>query len=395
MIELAKTDLCTGCGACSFVCPKQCISIRENEIGVALPVVDATNCIDCLRCEKVCPIINPVDSRQPIKAYAAWSSNEEERRTSASGGIAIEAYKDAVEKGYACVGAVQNENFSVSLHVAESEKELVPFKNSKYVFSSATDVFAQIKILLKQNKKVLVIALPCQIAALRKIFKDNENLLLADVVCHGITPFSYLQQHISSLEKQLGEKAVRMSFRDPDTYTYTFTFTLYNIDGQRFYAKRTKHGDLYQYGYHRTISYRENCYHCHFAQSRRISDFTLSDYKGLGKMAPCKFDALNVSSILIHTLKGEIFIERLISEGKIIAEERPVQEPIAGDAQLRHPSVKSSARKDFEKLIVLHRGNFIPAISAVYKRSIQREKIADIYSFPKRLLQKIKRIIFK
>ena len=49
--------------------------------------------------------------------------------------------------------------------------------------------------------------------------------------------------------------------------------------------------DFYQEAYHDGIAYRENCYHCKFAKSKRISDITLSDYKGLGTMAPCAFSA--------------------------------------------------------------------------------------------------------
>lgn len=118
------------------------------------------------------------------------------------------------------------------------------------------------------------------------------------------------------LEKKYGEVAKRMSFRDPSLYTNTFTFTLYNADNKRFYAQRTKDGDTYQFGYHRMVSYRENCYHCKFAKSKRISDITLSDYKGLGTMAPCAFSAQKVSSVLINTDRGKILIESLITTGK-------------------------------------------------------------------------------
>jgi hypothetical protein len=60
------------------------------------------------------------------------------------------------------------------------------------------------------------------------------------------------------------------------------------------------------------ISYRENCYHCIFAQKQRISDLTLSDYKGLGRMAPCDFNNLKVSSVLVNTEKGDEFLNELI-----------------------------------------------------------------------------------
>lgn len=243
--------------------------------------------------------------------------------------------------------------------------------------------------MLSHGEKCIVIGLPCQIAAVRKLFRDNENLLLIDVVCHGTTPFRYLDEHIKMLEKVEGKKAFQMSFRDPDTYTYTFTFTLYDKTGDRFYAKRTKQGDTYQFGYHRMVSYRENCYHCHFAKSSRISDITLSDYKGLGKLAPCSYKELKVSSVLINTSKGLEFIQDLIDKKSIFAEERPVQEPIQGDKQLREPSSKSRNRLEFEKLIIENNGEFEKSIYEVLQHHNKRMMVSQFINIPKRIIKKL------
>lgn len=393
MIELAEKNLCTGCGACAFICPQVAIEMKENEIGIIYPIINEEKCISCKRCQKVCSILNPISYHKPQKAYAAWSADEQERRTSASGGIAIEVYKKALEVGCYVAGAKQNEDFSVTFELTNDRTRLSGFKNSKYVFSSAYSLFPEIKKKLADNERIVVIGLPCQIAAIRKIFKDNPNLLLMDVVCHGITPSDYLNQHIRKLSTEANRVAVRMSFRDPVTYTYTFTFTLYDAAGECFYAKRTKDGDTYQYGYHRSISYRENCYHCAFARTERASDVTLSDYNGLGKLAPCSFSARKVSSVLIHTEEGNRFINELIKENRIVAEERPLQEPILGDERLRHPSKKTQARKDFERLILLYNGDFEKAMNALMPSAIRRERLRKILSLPKRVVNKIINII--
>lgn len=389
MIELADKNYCTGCGACAYACPKDCIKMEENNIGLIYPVVYSDNCIDCKKCLKSCPIINPLSDHTPMKAFAAWSLDEEERRTSASGGIAAELYKKALSEGYKVAGAAQQADFSVKMKVAENDEDLILFKNSKYVFSDATGLFPQLSSLLSHGEKCIVIGLPCQIAAVRKLFRDNENLLLIDVVCHGITPFRYLDEHIKMLEKVESKRAFRMFFRDPDTYTYTFTFTLYDKTGDRFYAKRTKQGDTYQFGYHRMVSYRENCYHCHFAKSSRISDITLSDYKGLGKLAPCSYKELKVSSVLINTSKGLEFIQDLIDKKSIFAEERPVQEPIQGDKQLREPSSKSRNRLEFEKLIIENNGEFEKSIYEVLQHHNKRMMVSQFINIPKRIIKKL------
>lgn len=388
MIKLADKESCTACGACAFVCAKNCITMIEDEHGSVYPSLDSTNCVECGRCQKTCPILSPLDVNTPQIAYSAWSSDEKERETSASGGIAAEIYKKAISEGCDIAGAVQQDDFRVVMQLSSDEKAILKFKNSKYVFCEAWHVYQEIKQSLKADKNVVFIGLPCQVAALRKIFRKNEKILFVEVVCHGTAPFSYLKQHIEHIEHTKNEKAIRMSFRDPDTYTYTYTFTLYNKDGKRFYAEVPRKTDTYQYAYHSTISYRENCYHCHFAREQRIADITLSDYKGLGRMAPCSYGETNVSCILVNTEKGKKFIKEMIQEKRIYADERPVREPIEGDPQLRQPSLKGAARMDFERLIKVN--DFETTMQIVMKRDKRRKKIHKICHFPIDILRNVK-----
>lgn len=390
-IELADQSLCTGCGACAARCPKHCISMRENAVGIVLPVIDTTACIGCHTCEKACPILKTPEPHKPSEAYAAWSSDGAKRVTSASGGVAIEMYKHAVANGYAAVGASQNDDFSVTHKLVTSADGLGQFKNSKYVFSDAYDAFADIKKALRESRKVIFIGLPCQVAALRKLFRD-DSLLLVDLVCHGTTPLSYLRQHIGMLSRQAGKVAKRMSFRDPAHDTCKFTLTLYDIRG-KFYAKRTKDGDTYQFGYHRAVSYRENCYHCRFACAERQGDITIADYHGLGLCAPASFSSRKVSLVLINTGKGKAFVEELVSGGRVHVEPRPLEEPFKGEPQLRHPSVKSKYRMAFEKEIVRHGGDFEQAIKRLQRKYMAQMRIVGVVSLPKKILRKVKKTI--
>lgn len=390
-MKICSDEKCTACGACGFSCPKNAIVMQENQVGVVYPVVNESLCIQCGRCRKICPQINLPEFYNPKKVYAAWSADQEERRTSASGGIAAEIYKSALEQQVSICGAKLNSDFSVSFELGDNVKDIEKFKNSKYVFSTMYEIYPQLRKLLKAGGQAVVIGLPCQIAAIRNLFPNEEKLLLVDLVCHGTTSFSYLKQHISWLETKFNDHAVKMSFRDPYKHTYTYTFTLYNKMGEQFYAQRTKDGDTYQFGYHRMISYRENCYNCSFAKEKRISDITLSDYKGLGKLSPCDFGEQKVSNVMIHTNKGEIWISDLIKQGHIIAEERPIREPILGDAQLQHPSEKSRARLDFQKYIQYYNGDFEKTMRSVLRKEAKRELSQKILSFARKIKNKISR----
>lgn len=152
-----------------------------------------------------------------------------------------------------------------------------------------------------------------------------------------VPPVDYLIKHITNVVKCIKADISSMSFRDPEFGTSEYFLSFFSKVGERIYSKKTKDGDLYQFGYHRAITYRENCYHCPFAKSSRISDLTLSDYKGLGKKVPSPYSSKKVSCVLINSLKGENVIRKLGNIDKIFIDERPIEEPINGDRQLRIP----------------------------------------------------------
>lgn len=373
-MEICAKEFCTGCGACAYICPKNCITMNEGRWGVTYPTVDSALCINCGQCQKICPSNHTFSFLGTQNAYAAWSSNPQERRTSASGGIAAEIYRYASEHDIAFFGAASNPDFSVSIRMAEEKMRYQIFKNSKYVFSDATAAYPQIKEKLGQGKRVVFIGLPCQVAAVRRLFPNADKLFLVDLVCHGVMPNAYLKQHIDFLQTRYSEKTQEMSFRDAEFGTNTFTFALYNKAGHCFYAKRTKDWDSYQVAYHKLIAYRENCYHCPYAKPERLSDLTLSDYKGLGTMAPWSGSQDKVSSVLVHTRRGAEWMQILMCEKRVIAFERPVTEAITNDAQLQHPAKKNKSRLDFEKQITAQNGDFEKAMQVVIRRRRLWEK---------------------
>lgn len=45
---------CCGCSACAAVCPRNAIVMEPDEEGFSYPVVDASLCIRCQKCNAVC-----------------------------------------------------------------------------------------------------------------------------------------------------------------------------------------------------------------------------------------------------------------------------------------------------------------------------------------------------
>ena len=100
MINL-NYETCCGCSACVHSCPKQAISMKEDKEGFLSPVVDASKCIECGICRKVCPMENPPLHAQASECYAAINKDFESRFKSSSGAIfPLLAEKVIQEGGY-------------------------------------------------------------------------------------------------------------------------------------------------------------------------------------------------------------------------------------------------------------------------------------------------------
>ena len=89
---ICDKNKCTGCFACYNICPKDCINMREDELGNVYPEIDVEKCINCGVCKKVCPQINQVKCYEPKKAYAMYNANSKLREESTSGGAATTFY---------------------------------------------------------------------------------------------------------------------------------------------------------------------------------------------------------------------------------------------------------------------------------------------------------------
>lgn len=50
-----KKDCC-GCTACCAICPKDAITMVEDEEGFEYPQINADKCVCCYQCVHVCPI---------------------------------------------------------------------------------------------------------------------------------------------------------------------------------------------------------------------------------------------------------------------------------------------------------------------------------------------------
>ncbi len=365
---LINREKCSGCFACVQACPMHCIGKEEDKQGNVYPVVNAEICISCGKCEKVCAEqhLNDMSFRKSRKCYAAWSRDQDVRKNSASGGIASALYEMALQRGYMICGALYDRSFRVVHLLTEDSDRITQFRQSKYVFSETGNVYEEIRRQLASGRKVLFISLPCKVAGLLNYLgKPDDNLLTADIVCHGTPPYRHLEEHIKT--KDPGKKASSLRFRDENV----FKFLLENAEGVIY--RKTGRCDAYLAAFLEGLNYRESCYRCSFARPERISDITLCDFWGLGKEKEWKHPYTGaISAVLLNTAAGEAFFEGV--KPILCCETRDVEEAIEGNSQLRHPTPLHPKRRLFEELYI--RQGFESAVKACLSDEMKAEMTA-------------------
>lgn len=379
MQEICSKEICTGCGACVNVCPKKCIMMEPDNLDALYPSVNQNLCIECTLCKKTCPNNRGTRFHQPTTCYAAWSKDEQIRHNSASGGIAAELYRYALSNGMFTSGVCWDRDNGAYYIPVQTEDDIKQVTNSKYIYSDTNGIYVAIKNKLDNSIPVLFIGLPCQVSGLYGYLKkEYQNLITVDIICHGVAPLAYLEQHIEEIEQRKKQKTRNISFRTPKYHTYNFNLTLTDDNDREFYRKPVNSNDNYQLGYHHALIYRENCYQCIYAKEERIADLTIGDFSGLGKFAECKYDRHNVSCILVNSDKGKVLLENL--KNVLVIDERPLAEALRVEKQLQHPSIPHPQRKKFCEYYTRSH-NFRKAANASLKKDkliVKRDKIALI-----------------
>ena len=313
MIEIREKSRCSGCHACTSICPKHCISMVCDEEGFWYPQVDSVTCINCGMCEKVCPILNPITiekTEAEIDAYAAYSKQEEIRLNSSSGGMFTEIATYVIRKGGVVFGASFDENFDVVHTYTETEEELEHFRGSKYVQSKIGETYRQAQQFLKEGRLVLFTGTPCQIGGLFAFLKKPyENLITQDIICHGVPSPMVWKKYVQFREAEAASQTRRTFFRHKKygwkTYSVLFEYSN-NTEYVQVLGK-----DLYMRAFLADLCLRPSCYQCSFKSKVRASDFTIADFWGIQNVMPEMDDDKGTSLVFVNSEKGREIFEQL------------------------------------------------------------------------------------
>lgn len=347
MIQIIKKEDCVGCNACVQRCPKQCISMHEDEQGFLYPKVDVSLCINCGICEKVCPVINQAEPKKPLTVYAARNLDPEVQKNSSSGGVFYALAKSIIEEGGVVFGAKFNNKWEVVHDYAETLEGVKAFQGSKYVQSRIGDNYAKAEKFLKDGRKVMFTGTPCQLAGLRLFLRKDygDQLLKVDVVCHGVpSPLVWREYLRYITARPKGAPAGKntdfislngipalagISFRDKKLGWEKFGFSVRaaatkgsgkNSDFPSAIRQTTEVKDfffepldvnLFMQIFLKDLDLRPSCYDCPAKSGKSNSDLTIADFWGIRFAYPELYDFNGVSLILGLSEKGHLTLSSI------------------------------------------------------------------------------------
>lgn len=347
--ELCKKNACCGCGACATVCPKDAISLVEDKYGFVYPKIDESVCINCGTCKKVCVFSIKKKSDLCI-CYACVNQDDNQIMKSASGGVFAAIASEFLKTGgFVCGASVKIENgvITVEHEIINKLDDLSKLQGSKYVQSNTMSAFRDIKNLLKKGERVLFSGTPCQVDAVKSLYRKyiGKSLFTIDIICHGVPSQKFLNGYLCEYQKRLGKQLTYIDFRNKK---YGWGKTGIAKFGNKEMLITPENSSYYSFFMESEIS-RENCYLCPYANLNRVGDLTVGDYWGVTEFSRDLIEKNNlseekgISCLIVNNKNGRELLKKF--SGNILLLQIDVLKATIYNTQLREPARHTSKRK--------------------------------------------------
>lgn len=340
---------CCGCTACMNICPKNAITMKEDEEGFLYPEIDKEKCVKCGLCRKICAFQNGSqmdEMLQEANVYATKNKFDEVRIKSSSGGMFVTISDYVLKNNGVIYGVAFDENFKAKHIRAENENDRNRCIGSKYSQSSLDDIFKIVKQDLKDGKIVLFTGTPCQVAGLNNFLNnvDKSNLILVDILCHGTPSPKVFREYIKYIEKRRNKKIKEYYHRSKDLGWQHYEKIVYDDNEEEI---KTFLSEGWKNIFYSHYPLRESCYNCKYTNTKRISDITIADFWGIEKFAPEFVDEKGVSLVILNTKKGVEIFENIKED--IVYMERSMDEATEKNPNLLKPTDRPNDREQFWK----------------------------------------------
>lgn len=303
--------MCTGCGACNNVCPVGAISMKPDKYGFLYPEIDGSMCIDCGKCEKTCPKLGYQNTNRENPSCFAVMADDETRMNSSSGGVFTVVARWILDHDGVVCGATMGEDYYVKHICIQKHEDLPKLQKSKYVQSDIGYVYREMETYLKKGRYVLFTGCPCQVAAVKKIFKDKyERLFCADILCHGVPSPQMWQDYLK--ENFNLQDVEKIEFRNKKNGWRCDQLYVKYVDGSERFIPRPE--SAFADGFLSNITLRESCAECEFCNVQRTGDISMGDFWGIANYEPSLHSPKGTSGLLINNAKGKALIDAVKAE---------------------------------------------------------------------------------
>ncbi|ADY55906.1 coenzyme F420 hydrogenase/dehydrogenase beta subunit domain protein [Syntrophobotulus glycolicus DSM 8271] len=379
---------CSGCAACLNICAKQAITMQPDEDGFIYPTVNDNLCIECGHCRTVCAFqIGVVTADVPLATYVAINKNQSVLAASSSGGAFAALASIIFEQNGVVFGCTYNSDME-PMHIGiDNLTDMKKLQGSKYVQSNINHTYLEAKKYLELGNRVLFTGAPCQIAGLKSYLRtDYENLITADIICHGVPSAEFFKGYIKHLEAKLKGKVIDFRFRDKEKGWGLMGKIIYIKNGVVLEQLIPPITSYYYSCFLKGEIYRESCYDCKYAGGGRQGDFTMGDYWGIEKSHP-EIDIKNgISVLLVNSAKGIKLIEKL--EKHLTLVHSTFEQARVHNEQLRQPTKRSEKRA---AILKIWREGGYQAIADRYYRLNRRKMIS--YRIKKLIPPRVKELV--
>lgn len=328
--------LCSNCGACSAICPKNAISFQTTNIGRLYASVDHT-CVECGLCVKVCPSLDrlsfPQIDTDPyigniLSVDIGRSTNQEYYQNAQSGGVctSILAYlfdTRAIDAAVVC--RMEYDVLpKVSAIIVTDKGALKSVQKSCYTPVNLLSCLRE----THRYSSVAIVGLPCHIqgvVALMKVSRKFANItykigLICDrTLCSGIQNVicSYIDESLES---------IKIDWRRKD-FNYKEKYYDYKSAPVVVYDKKgwmTVMPNVYRFAL-KDMFTAPRCRIC-YDKLNTFCDITLGD-PWLMSGVDWKHGA---SLVMARTEKGMTLLREMQLQKKLILSSRNIQEVVNG-----------------------------------------------------------------
>ena len=352
MIDFDFDKYCYGCGVCKTVCPVGAIEMKYNQEGFLVPKVNLDKCIKCGACEKKCIYLNPQNSNHDVekeKSFAVFIKDEEQRKKSASGGIFYQIAKWMIEhNGYVC-GAIWNENWEAEHIITDKIEDISKMLGSKYVESNLNDCYKKISKIIKEGNKVLFSGTPCQVAGVKSVIGENENLYTCSIICEGVPSTKVWKKYVKELEDENKSKLKYVNFKYKGRTGWLHPSSKYDFENNKKIEELAYEEDLYGIGFVKNLFNRNSCFNCQYKASNSKADVIIGDLWGTDYDLLKKSKNKGLSVLVKMNSKFDNILEEL--KDKIFLKEVSTVDVMRSNFTLMNNANQNKNREKFFKNI--------------------------------------------